>query len=75
MAAEKYRLQQAGNVIRMLVYKSEKENTEPVRAFHITTEKNTYQPTRTFLVQQDEYQSLLKRAMAELEAFKKKYGI
>ena len=73
VAAEKYRLQQAGNVIRMLVYKSEKENTEPVRAFHITTEKNTYQPTRTFLVQQDEYQSLLKRAMAELEAFKKKY--
>jgi hypothetical protein len=73
IAAEKYRLQQAGNVIRMLVYESEKEDVSPVRAFSLTTEQRTYQPTKSFLVQEDEYQSLLKRAMAELEAFKRKY--
>lgn len=73
VAAEKYRLQQAGNVIRMLVYKSEKKDAGPVRYMHLTTEPHTYQNTRTFIVQEDEYQSLLKRAMAELEAFKRKY--
>lgn len=73
VAAEKYRLQQAGNVIRMLYYESEKKDVKPVRAFSLTTEQSTYQPTQLFTVQKDEYQSLLKRAMAELEAFKRKY--
>ena len=73
VAAEKYRLQQAGNVIRMLYYESEKKDVEPLRYLHLTTEPHTYQPTKSFLVQEDEYQSLLKRAKAELEAFKRKY--
>lgn len=73
VAAEKYRLQQAGNVIRMLYYESEKKDVEPVRLYSLTTEQRTYQPTKSFLVQEDEYQSLLKRAKAELEAFKRKY--
>ena len=73
IAAEKYRLQQAGNVIRMLVYESEKKDVEPVRLYSLTTEQRTYQPTKSFLVQEDEYQGLLRRALAELEAFKKKY--
>ena len=44
-----------------------------MRCFHITTEKNTYQPTQQFLVQENEYQSLLKKALNELETFKRKY--
>lgn len=73
VAAEKYRLQQARNVLSMLVFKPKTEEEQPVRIFSLTTEKSTYQPTKQFLVQADEYQDLLKRALAELETFKRKY--
>ena len=73
IAAEKYRLQQARGVLVNLVYKTEKKDAEPIRYFQITTEKNTYQPTVSFLKQEDEYQALLKRAKCELESFKKRY--
>lgn len=73
IAAEKYRLQQARTVLSMLVFKPKKEKEQPVRIFSLTTEKSVYQPTKQFLVQADEYQDLLKRALAELEAFKRKY--
>lgn len=73
IAAEKYRLQQARAIIINLVYKTDKKTEQPIRMFQITTKKSTYQPTRQFLVQEDEYQNLLKRAKSELEAFKKKY--
>lgn len=73
IAAEKYRLQQARTVLSMLVFKPKTEEEQPVRIFSLTTEKSTYQPTKSFLVQADEYQDLLKRALAELEAFKRKY--
>lgn len=65
VAAEKYRLQQARNVLSMLVFKPKTEEEQPVRIFSLTTEKSTYQPTKQFLVQADEYQDLLKRALAE----------
>ena len=74
IAAERYRLQQARNVLSMLVFKLKTEEEQPVRIFSLTTEKSTYQPTKQFLVQADEYQDLLKRALAELETFKKKYS-
>ena len=74
IAAEKYRLEEAKRIIRMLVIKTDKEDLPQVRAFQITTVKGVYQPTKMFLVQEDEYQSLLKRAKAELEAFKKRYA-
>lgn len=74
IAAEKYRLQQARNVLAMLVLKPNSEEEQPVRIFSLTTEKSVYQPTKQFLLQSDEYQNLLKRALAELEAFKKKYS-
>lgn len=73
IAAEKYRLQQARTVLSMLVFKPKTEEEQPVRIFSLTTEKSIYQPTKQFLVQADEYQDLLKRALAELEAFKRKY--
>lgn len=74
VAAEKYRLQQARVVLSMLVFKTKTEEEQKVRIFSLTTEKYVYQPTKQFLVQADEYQQLLKRALAELQAFKEKYS-
>ena len=73
VAAEKYRLQQARGILINLVYKEKESNAEPVRTFQITSQRNVYQPTVSFLVQEDEYQNLLKRAKSELESFKKRY--
>lgn len=73
IAAEKYRLEQAKNIIRMLVYKKENKEQQVVRYYAKTEKKHVYQPTKQFLVQEDEYQGLLRRALAELEAFKNKY--
>ena len=73
IAAEKYRLQQARSIIINLVYAPKKEEEQSVRCFSLTSKVSTYQPTQQFLVQEDEYQTLLKRALAELEAFKRKY--
>ena len=73
IAAEKYRLQQARGILINLVYKEKESNAEPVRTFQITSQRNVYQPTVSFLVQDDEYQNLLKSAKSELESFKKRY--
>lgn len=73
VAAEKYRLQQARAIIVNLIFTPKTKEEEPVRCFQITRERCTYQPTQQFLVQEDEYQSLLKRAKSELEAFKRRY--
>lgn len=74
VAAEKYRLQQARAIIINLVYIPKEKEEQPVRCFQITTERSVYQPTKQFLVQENEYQSLLKRAKAELESFRKRYS-
>lgn len=73
IAAEKYRLGQAECLIRMLYIPSPKPGVSEIRKYSITTERNTYQPTRLFLEQEDEYAALLKRAKAELAEFRKKY--
>lgn len=73
IAAEKYRLQQARNVLSMLVYEKKEEVEVPVRVYSLTNETKTYQPSISFMFREDEYQGLLKRAKAELEAFKRKY--
>lgn len=73
VAAHKYRLIQARQIIQSFVIVSEKKETQPVRAYQITTETSVYQPTRLFLQQSDEYSELLKRAKAELAAFKQRY--
>lgn len=73
IAAEKYRLQQARQIIQLLVVVPKSEDSEPIRAFQITSERNTYQPTRLFLEDPDEYQILLRRAKIELQEIKKRY--
>lgn len=73
IAAEKYRLSQARQIIQLLVIKPEKKEEPLVRVFQITTETNNYQPTRLFLEQPDEYKALLQRAKNELAALKSRY--
>lgn len=73
VAAEKYRLSQARQVIQFLVIKPEKKGEPQVRVFQITTETNNYQPTRLFIQQPDEYKALLQRAKNELSAIKSRY--
>lgn len=73
VAAEKYRIIQAQGIVRNLVYVPAKKDDPPVRVLQITTETHEYQPTRFFLKQEDQYTALLKRALAELNAFKRKY--
>ena len=72
VAAEKYRLQQARQVIQWFVVRTEKTE-EPIRAFQITTTTNKYQPTKLFLQQPDEYSELLKRAKMELAAIRRRF--
>ena len=72
LAAEKYRTIQSGNVIRMLYVEPKSEDAPPVRVLSRTS-NTVYQPTRTFLKNQNEYEDLLKRALSELESFRLKY--
>ena len=72
-AAEKYRLIEARRIIQMLVVTPVSEEHTPARAFQITSTPNTYQPTRLFLEQPDEYQILLDRVTGELKAIRNRY--
>lgn len=74
IAAEKYRLIQARKIIINLAYVPKEKTDEPVRCYQITREKSVYMPTKQFLVNNDEYQDLLKRAKVELESFKRRYA-
>ena len=74
IAAEKYRLGQARQIIQMLVIKPKEVAPDPpVRVFQITSQTNVYQPCKMFLTQPNEYQKLLERAKAELRSFAERY--
>ena len=74
IAGEKYRLSQAREMIQLLAFEPNKETHEPIRVYQISTEKTVYKPVEKILKNEDEYQNLLKRALAELESFKKRYS-
>lgn len=74
VAAEKYRLSQARQIIQLLVITSEQEEVTPVRIFQITSERNEYKENRFFVENKDEYRILLDRAKTELQAIKKRYA-
>lgn len=76
IAGHKYRCIQAQKVVRNLVLvKEETKEKTPVRMFYNTGDKTgEYKPIKMILQKEDEYQSLLKQAMEELRAFKKKYS-
>lgn len=76
-AAEKYRLNQAGHFIRCICNVIESENpdkeSEPQRAFYITTEVSKYEPIEAIVQSKTKYEKLLEIALSELNAFKRKY--
>ena len=75
-AAKKWRLKQAGDVIRLLVRREEKkpEDRPEIRVFQISKETHVYKPVEFIVQREDEYKALLARAWAELRAFKRKYA-
>lgn len=75
-AARKYRIIQAGNLVRNLVIVESKEKSEPqqIRVMY-TSQDGGYKQTKLILQNQDEYETLKNRAMAELRAIKNKYNM
>lgn len=80
-AAEKYRLEQATNMIRSVVVKIVVDGGEPVttRAFVNVSEKlhakGTFVSIQTALEQKDYRQNILRSALFELQTFQRKYSI
>ena len=77
IAAQKWRLEEARKVVQLLVIdRSQETETEPpVRVFFKigNTHDEGYKQTVNILRNNDEYAALLKQALAELEAFQRKY--
>lgn len=73
-AANKYRLQQARQIIQLIVTVPDKKEEPPKRVFQISTERNTYQPMTFFMKNEDEANALLNRAKEELRAFQVRYA-
>lgn len=72
VAAEAYRETQARHIINCI--EIVKEETEPVRAFfNITRGEPVYRHIDAILREKDTREALLKTALAELIAFKRKY--
>lgn len=76
-AAEKYRLIQARNVLRLIVIKEEEVPSErpEIRMFYKTTASEGYKPIQIIVRKEDEYKQLLEKAYAELRVFKAKYSM
>ena len=76
VAAEKYRLNQARQIIQQIVIVKDHPNAESrmIRSF-VTTSKNdgSYQLISAVVQDTDKYEVLLRRARLELQAFKEKY--
>ena len=76
IAAEKYREEQAGALIRHLVVRIEANDQEyPTRQyFMIQPEAKIYEPIQVILKDEDKTDLLLEQAKRELRAFKAKYA-
>ena len=79
IAAEKYRVYEARQLVRHLVIeKPEPEEGEkekpPVRYFLQTVNGTGYRPTEIIYRDENAYATLLETALAELKAFQRKYG-
>ena len=75
VAAEKYRVYQARQILGNLVFEVANEPTkqEPIRLMYKTTENEGYKSINLIMNKPDEYKALLNRAYSELQAFKNKY--
>ena len=79
IAGEKYRIEQARYINRILVYventpQEEKFDNVEIRVFQQPERNKGYRETIQIVKNEDEYQSLLKQAYDELRRFKKKYS-
>lgn len=77
VAAEKYRIQQARTVVRNLVFVKPAEAKNPRQELSFayrTRESQSYETTRFIFRSEDGRQRLLMTALAELNAFQKKYA-
>ena len=74
-AAEQYRLHQAGHLIRCICTVTETDDGKksPVRAFFKTTGTDGYEAISVILKNENKLNSLLARALQELESFERKY--
>lgn len=77
IAAENYRVHQAGQIIRMLCVKPETEikDPTPIRAYFTTSESKSYEHINVILKSPDKYAELKAKAFSELQAFKRKYSM
>ena len=75
VAAERWRLQEARTIVRLLVIERKEDDPEPVRQFFkISADHDAgYKQTVLIVRDQDEYKALLRQAKAELETFRRKY--
>lgn len=76
IAAEKWRKQQARQIMCYLVIREEaedKKNDVPIRVFY-KTDLGGYKQLEKIFRNDDEYQKLLQAAWGELHAFKRKYA-
>lgn len=74
-AAYKYRIEQARMISRNLIYyEPRKPEPSPIRVFYKAESGTGYQPTKLIVRHENHYQELLKRALAELRAFKRRYA-
>lgn len=79
--AYRYRLQQAGEIVRQLIVITRpepEENVQPTQFRLLMKNENThdsgYKQVLTMVRDEDEYKKLLAQAMAELQTFKQKYS-
>lgn len=80
VAAERYRLVEAGQIVRLLVVKHTEDESKPEpkpivfqRIFYKTTDNEGYKPVVQIMRKKDEYEAMLARAYSELQSFKNKY--
>ena len=73
LAAEKYRLHQARQIVCNLVFVEKTDKPEPQTFRILQKADNGYKPIKMIVQQKDEYARLLERARAELRGFKIRY--
>lgn len=74
-AAERWREQQARNIIHSIVVVDETQESEPVRAFfNIVATAPEYESIGAIVKTEDKYRALMATALRELKAFQKKYS-
>ena len=75
VAAEKYRQTQAQMIVRSIVTVQEKPNREPVETRAFVSVQQEYKPIEVVTNSEEQMQELLRTALAELMAFRRKYSI